>query len=42
MTLLLSDVPLGGALEALKQLEQKLGIDLTSEFESNEFIASKL
>lgn len=36
------DVPLGGSLGALKELEQKLGIDLTSGFEPNEFTPSKL
>ncbi|EKM55529.1 uncharacterized protein PHACADRAFT_256222 [Phanerochaete carnosa HHB-10118-sp] len=35
-------VPLGGSLGALKQLEQKLGIDLTSGYEPNEFTPSKL
>ena len=36
------DVPLGGSLGALKQLQQKLGIDLTSGSEPNEFTPSKL
>ena len=37
-----TDVPLGGSLGALKQLEQKLGIDLTSGYEANEFTPSRL
>ena len=39
---LLADVPLGGAAQALTELEQKLGIDLTSGFETDAFIPSKL
>lgn len=36
------DVPIGGSFGAMKTLEEKLGIDLTSGFEPNEFTPSKL
>ncbi|CAL1704348.1 unnamed protein product [Somion occarium] len=35
-------VPIGGSLQALKKLEEKLGIDLTSGFERSEWMPSKL
>ncbi|KAI0079973.1 HAD-like protein [Panus rudis PR-1116 ss-1] len=35
-------VPIGGSLIALRQLEAKLGIDLTSGFEPTEWIPSKM
>ena len=38
-----AEVPIGGSLEALKKLEAKLGIDLTSgAFETAEWTSSKL
>ncbi len=36
------DVPIGGSLGALKKLEEKLGIDLTSGWKSTEISPSKL
>ncbi|KAI0811269.1 HAD-like protein [Irpex lacteus] len=35
-------VPIGGSFGALKKLEEKLGVDLTSGFEPSEFTPSKL
>ncbi|KAI0797875.1 HAD-like protein [Abortiporus biennis] len=35
-------VPIGGSLGALKELEKKLGIDLTSGFEPTEWLPSKM
>ena len=38
----LPDVPIGGSRGALRVLEEKLGIDLTSGCEPDEFTPSKL
>ena len=37
-----ADVPIGGSFGALQELEAKLGIDLTSGFEPDEFTPAKL
>ncbi len=42
MLTLTTDVPIGGSFGALKKLEEKLGVDLTSGFEPSEFTPSKL
>lgn len=36
------EVSIGGSLEAISQLEKKLGIDLTTGFELSEWTPSKL
>lgn len=38
----LSEVAIGGSLQAISQLEKKLGIDLTTGFEPTEWTPSKL
>jgi hypothetical protein len=42
LTSLLSDVPIGGTLNAVKQLEGKLGIDLTSDLDHDNITSAKL
>ncbi|KAG1858421.1 HAD-like protein [Suillus subalutaceus] len=42
LTSLLSDVPIGGTLNAVKQLERKLGIDLTSDLDRDNTTSAKL
>jgi hypothetical protein len=39
---LLSDVPIGGTLNAVKQLEGKLGIDLISDLDHDNTTSAKL